>query len=158
MLTKVSAASDGVLHAERVQGQGQAIRYYLGGPNHSRRHSGDLHGPLSTMKQPPPHLVPANAAAWATTDCNVAGHSTKTPTAGRPPHNHPPTALPAYTQPDYRHHDPPKRPCRHRQRHDRPNGEPADHAATCIARRQPSCYRTNTRLQTDHTQTSQNRT
>ena len=32
MLTEVSAARDGVVHAERVRGQGQAIKYYLAGP------------------------------------------------------------------------------------------------------------------------------
>ena len=31
-------------------------------------------------------------AAWVTTSCNVANPSMSTPTAGRRPHNHPPTA------------------------------------------------------------------
>ena len=84
MLTEVSAARDGVVHAKRVRGQGQATQYYLGRPDDSPRQPGDLHGPQSKTKQPPPHPGPVNAAAWATTGCESSGPSTSTPTAGRP--------------------------------------------------------------------------
>ena len=66
--------------------------YFFGGADHSRRHPGDLHMPPCTTEQPPPHPGPANAAAWATTSCDVAGPSISTPTAGQPPYNHPPIA------------------------------------------------------------------
>ena len=94
MPTEVSAASDGVVHAKRVR---EATPYYLGVPHHGQRHPGDLNGPLSTTKQPPPHPGHANAAAWAATDCDVAGPSTSTPTARRPLHNHLQSAPPRAT-------------------------------------------------------------
>ena len=44
-----------------------------------------LHGPSRATGQLPPQPRPADAAAWATTGCNVVGPSTSTPTAGRLP-------------------------------------------------------------------------
>ena len=113
--------------------------------------------PPNTTKQPPAHPGPANAAAWATTSCDVAGPSTGVPTTGRPPHNYPPAPPPRATRrlTNYQHHAP-KRPCRHRRRHDGPYREAANHAAPGTARHPPRYYRTNT--QTAHTQTGQNRT
>ena len=121
------------------------MKGYLGGLDNDRRRPGDIHGPLSMTVQPPPHPRPANAAAGATTGCNVAGPSISTPTAGRRTHNHQPTAPQRATHnitTGTTTHQ--KRPCRRRQRHDRPNGKPADHAAAGAARHQPCCYRTNT--------------
>ena len=44
-----------------------------------------VHGPPRTTGKPQPDPGPADAAAWATTGCNVAGPSTGTPTSRRQP-------------------------------------------------------------------------
>ena len=159
MPTEISAARDEVVHAERVRGRGQATRYYLGEPDHGRRHPGDLHGPLSTTKQPPTHPGPTNAAAWPATGCDVGGPSTSTPTAGRPPQNHPPTAPPQATQ------NLASGTTTHQEDH-----AGAGSGTTSPTANQPTMRRLappNTdhaaiaptpRLQTDHTQTGKNRT
>ena len=86
------------MHAEMAWGQGQAHRYFLGGADRSKRHPSKLHGPPRASEQPQPRPGTADAAAWATNSCNMEGPSTSTSTAGRVPHNHPPTAPPQ--QPD----------------------------------------------------------
>ena len=82
----------------RAAGQGQADWYFLGLANRSKQHPGHLIRPPRATQHSPPHLGLADAAAWATTSCNLAGPLTGTPTTGRLPHNCPPTAL--LQQPD----------------------------------------------------------
>ena len=159
MPTAVSAAEDEVMHTERVRERGQVTRYYLGGADHGRRHPGALHKPPSTTEQPPTHPGPADAAAWATPSCNVAGPSTTTPTAGRPPHNHLPTAPPRATynlatgtttrQNDHADASSGRTdPTSNQPTMRRPAPPNTDHAAI-----EPTSL-----LQTDHTQTGHNRT
>ena len=133
------------------EGRGRQINTSLAGPTAASSDPVTVPGPPRATDRPPPHLGPVRAVAWATTGCNLAGPSTRTQTARRLPQpytNRTATGsrlLTGHTRTNYRHHSPPKRPrrCQRRQRHKRPNGEPADHTAAGTARHRPHYYRTN---------------
>ena len=70
------------------KGRGRQIGTFLAGAGRSTQHPGHR-----TTGEPPPNPGPTNAAAWATTGCNVVGPSTSTPTARQLPQPYTTTPL-----------------------------------------------------------------